>query len=209
MVPMLVPGPAMSVIEVKTGLLSSSPRIRERGGRIYVQTSGLLRLLTLGSYTQTVIVDPGMRRVDVGVRHLWAWVRHRFIPFARVDHIDYRFGSLTTPLSRWYGATDQLEKFTIELVLDDEERIPVASFRGAGSVMTGLGGALWGDSFIDYAGNQEDVSRALVERLVDTIGAPLGKPLASARVRVCSECGRHAGPRDMRCTACGGEVARA
>lgn len=199
----------MSVLEVKTGLLSLAPRIREQGGRIYVQTSGLFQALTLGSYGRTVIVDPGMRRIDVSVRHLWAWVRHRFIPFARVDHIDYRFGSLTTSWSRWYGATDQLEKFSIDLVLDDDQRIRVASFRGAGSVMTGLGGALWGDSLVDYAGNQEDVSRALVELLVDTIGVPLGKPLASARVRVCSACGLHAGPRDTRCTACGGEIARA
>jgi hypothetical protein len=199
----------MSVLEVKTGLLSLAPRIREQGGRIYVKTSGLFQALTLGSYGRTVIVDPGMRRIDVSVRHLWAWVRHRFIPFARVDHIDYRFGSLTTSWSRWYGAADQLEKFSIDLVLDDDQRIRVASFRGAGSVMTGLGGALWGDSLVDYAGNQEDVSRALVELLVDTIGVPLGKPLASARVRVCSACGLHAGPRDTRCTACGGEIARA
>jgi hypothetical protein len=199
----------MSLFEVKIGLLSLTPRIQERGGRIYVRTSGLLRLLTLWSYTQTVIIDPGMRRVEVHVRHLWVWARHRLIPFARIDHIDYRFGSLLTSMSRIYGATDQLEKFSIDLVLDDDERIPVASFRGAGSVMTGLGGALMGDSVVDYAGNQEDMSRALVELLVDTIGVPLGKPMASARVRVCSDCGRHAGLRDTRCTACGGEIARA
>jgi hypothetical protein len=198
----------MSVFEVKTGLLSLSPRLREQGGRIYVQTGGMLRLLTLGSYARTVIIDPGMRRIDVGVRHLWAWVRHRFIPFGRVDHIDYRFGSLSTSWSRWYGATDQLEKFSIDLVLDDDERVRVASFRGAGSIMTGLGGALWGDSLVDYAGNQEDTSRALVELLVDTIGAPLGKPLTSARVRVCRVCGCNARPRDQRCSACGGEIVR-
>lgn len=200
----------MSVLEVKTGLLSLAPRIREQGGRIYVQTSGLFRLLTLGSYARTVIIDPGMRRIDVGVRHLWAWVRHRIIPFARVEHIDYRFGSLPTSWSRWHGTTDQLEKFSIDLVLDDDQRIRVATFRGAGSVMTGVSGALWGgDSLVDYAGNQEDASRALVELLADMIGVPLGKPLASARVRVCSACGLHAGPQDTRCTACGGEIARA
>jgi hypothetical protein len=206
---MLAPGPAMSVLEVKTGLLSLSPRMREQGGRIYIRTSSVFRLLSLWSYTRTVVVDPGSRRVEVHVRHLWAWVRHRVIPFARIDHIDYRFGSLTTAWSWFYGATDQLEKFSLALVLDDDERIPVASFRGAGSVMTGLGGALWGDTAIDYAGNQEDVSRALVELLVDVIGVPLGKPLASARVRACSVCGRHANLRDRRCTACGGEIARA
>lgn len=199
----------MSLIEVKTGALSLSPRIRERGGRIFVRTSGLLRLLTLWSHTYTVIVDPGMRRIEVHERRLWAWARHRFIPFARVDHIDYRFASLTTALAWFYGAADQVERFSLDLVLDDDERIRVASFRGAGSVMTGLGGVLMGDSLVDYAGNQEDVSRALVERLVETIGVPLGKPLASARVRVCSDCGRHANLRDPRCSACGGEIARA
>lgn len=199
----------MSLIEVKIGALSLSPRVRERNGRLFIETSGLVRLCTLGSYARTVIVDPAMRRVDVGVRHIWAWERHRFIPFSRVDHVEYRFDSLTTSIARTYGATDQLEKFSIELVLDDDERVLVADFRGAGSIMTGMTGVLSGDSLIDYAGTQEDVSRALVERLVEILGVPLGKPLASARVRVCSACGRYAAVRDTRCNVCGGEIARA
>jgi hypothetical protein len=199
----------MSVIEVKTSVLSLAPRVREHGGRIHVRTGGLLQVLALGSYAQTVIIDPGMKRIEVHTRRLWLWTRHRFVPFARVEHIDYRFGSLTTGISWFHGATDRVERFSIDLVLDDDERIRVASFRGAGSVMTGLGGALLGDSLVDWAGSQEDVSRALVERLADIIDVPLGKPLASARVRVCNACGRNARPRETRCTGCGGEIGRA
>lgn len=197
----------MSVYEVKSSMLTLAPRVWHQGGRIYIRTNWLLQTLALGSYARTVIVDPAMRRVDVGVRHVWVWARHRFIPFSRIDHIDYRYGSLTSDWGMFHGATDRVERYLIELVLDDDERVPVASFRGQGSEMTGLGGVIMsGDSLVDYAGNQEDTSRALLDELLAIIGVPLGKPLLSARVFVCSACGRHAGRRDTRCTSCGGAV---
>jgi hypothetical protein len=200
----------MSLYEVKSGLLALGPRVWHQGGRIYVRTNLLLQVLALGSYTRTVVVDPEMRRVDVGVRHVWVWARHRFIPFAHIDHIDYRYGSLGTDFGLFHGTTDRVERFLVELVLDDGERVPVASFRGEGSAMTGLGGVVFSrDSVIDYAGNQEDTSRALVDLLVEAIGVPLGKPMSSARVFVCSACGRHAGRGEARCSACGGAVQRA
>lgn len=199
----------MSLYELKSGLFTLGPRVWHQGGRIYIRTNALLQAFALGSYARTVVVDPEMRRVDVGVRHVWAWARHRFIPFAQIDHIDYRYGSLTSAWGMFHGATDRVERFLVELVLDDGERVPVASFRGQGSVMTGLGGVMFsGDSLIDYAGNQDDTSRALVDVLIDVIGVPLGKPLSSARVLVCSACGRHAARRETRCSACGGAVAR-
>lgn len=199
----------MSLYELKSGLFTLGPRVWHQGGRIYIRTNALLQAFALGSYARTVVVDPEMRRVDVGVRHVWAWARHRFIPFAQIDHIDYRYGSLMADWGMFHGATDRVERFLIELVLDDGERVPVGSFRGQGSVMTGLGGVMFsGDSIIDYAGNQDDTSRALVDVLIDVIGVPLGKPLSSARVLVCSACGRHAARRETRCSACGGAVAR-
>lgn len=200
----------MSLFEVKSSALTLGPRVWHQGGRIYIRTNLLLQVLALGSYARTVVVDPEMRRVDVGVRHVWAWSRHRFIPFAHVDHIDYRYGGLPTDFGLFHGATDRVERFLVELVLDDGERVPVASFRGEGSAMTGLGGVLFsGDSLIDHAGNQDDSSRALVDVLIDAIGVPLGKPLASARLRVCSACGRHAARRETRCSTCGGAVEQA
>ena len=197
----------MSLFEVKSSAFTLGPRVWHQGGRIYIRTSLLLRVLALGSYARTVVVDPAMRRVEVGVRHVWAWSRHRLIPFARIDHIDYRYGGLPTDLGLFNGVTiDRVERFLVELVLDDGERVPVASFRGEGSAMTGLGGVVFsGDSLIDYAGNQDDSSRSLVDVLIEAIGVPLGKPLASARLRVCSACGRAAG-RETRCSTCGGAV---
>lgn len=200
----------MSLYELQSGLLTLGPRVWRQGGRIYVRTNLLLQVLALGSYSRTVVVDPEMRRVDVGVRHIWAWVRHRFIPFARIDHIDYRYGSLTSDIGMFHGATDRVERFLVELVLEDGERVPVGSFRGHGSEMTGVGGVMFsGDSMIDYAGNQDDTSLALVDILIEAIGVPLGKPLSSARVLVCSACGRHAARGEARCSACGGAVQRA
>jgi hypothetical protein len=200
----------MSLYEVKSSAFTLGPRVWHQGGRIYVRTNALLRALALGSYARTVVIDPQMRRVDVGVRHVWVWARHRIIPFARIDHIDYRYGGLPTDFGLFHGAMDRVERFLVELVLDDGERVPVASFRGEGSAMTGLGGVLFsGDSFIDYAGDQDESSRSLVEVLIDAIGVPLGKPLASARLRVCSACGRHAARREARCPTCGGAVEQA
>lgn len=200
----------MSLYEVKSSMLTLGPRVWRQGGRIYIRTNLALQVLALGSYARTVVVDPEMRRVEVAVRHVWAWSRHRLIPFARIDHIDYRYGGLPTDFGLFHGAMDRVERFLIELVLDDDERVPVASFRGEGSEMTGLGGVVFsGDSLIDHAGNQDDSSRALVEVLVEAIGVPLGKPLASARLRVCSACGRHAARHETRCTACGGAVEQA
>lgn len=200
---------AMSVFQVKSGLLTLGPRVWHRGGRLYVRTSRLLRLLSLWSHSRTVVVDPKMRRVEIHSRDLWAWTRHRLIPFARIDHLDYRYGSLPTSFSMFHGTTDRVEKFTIEVVLENGEQVHLASFRGEGAAMTGMSGVLLGgDAMIDYAGNQEAASRDLVELLVDTIGVPLGKRLGSARVRVCSACGRHAGAAGDRCAYCGGTVTR-
>lgn len=197
----------MSIFQVKSGLLTLGPRVWHRGGRLYLRTSRFVRLLTLWSHARTVIVDPKLRRVEIQTRDLWAWTRHRLIPFARIDHLDYRYGSLPTSFSMFHGTTDRLEKFTIELVLDDGERVHVTSFRGEGAAMTGMSGVLLGgDALIDYAGTQEAASRDLVELLMETMGVPLGKRLGSARVRVCSACGRSAGPGNERCAYCGGAV---
>lgn len=165
----------MSVQEVKTGLLTLAPRIWQRSGRLHVRTHWLLQVFALGSYMRTVVIDRKRQRVEVGVRRLWAWTRHQLIPFARIDHIAYRYGSQATDMDVFADAHDRIEKFVIELVLDDGERVRVASFRGEGSEMTGLGGVLLGDSPVDYSGTQEESSRSFVEHLMEYTGLPLGK----------------------------------
>jgi hypothetical protein len=166
----------MSLLEVKSGLLALSPRIWQKSGRLHVSTNWLLQLLTLGSYARTVIIDRKRRRIEVGVRFLWAWTRHRLIPFASIDHIGYRYGSVATSLSSIDAEpTDRVERFVVELVLDGGERVRVASFRGEGSEMTGLGDVLLGDSLVDHAGDQEERSRSFIEQLMDITGLPLGK----------------------------------
>ena len=205
----------MSLYRVTSSFLSLKPRIWREGGRIRLRTGLLLQALSLFSWRRRVTIDPGAQTVTVETRYLWGLQRRRAVPFSSVEYIDYGFGSLMTGWSLWSGTTDQVESFSVALVLKGSgERVTLAKFRGEGSRMTGWSGVLLGgDDLVDWSGDQEEASRSFVRTLQAILQVPLGKPVATARGFEgeryrCVSCGRDSPPNKTRCQYCGKPVRR-
>ena len=201
----------MSVVRVETPLLSLSPQVWCEGDHLYARTSLLLQTLGIFSYARTVHVDRAAKYVYIDTRYLWGLRSSTVIPFRKVERLEYRFGSVPTSATIGGHIPDQVERFRVELVLDDGEHVPLFSFRGEGSAMTGAVGVLWGDSIADFSGDQETTSRAYVDLLQQYLGVSLGgvPRLADAagRTWACRSCERPAPPRPGKCLYCGGELA--
>lgn len=199
----------MSLREVRASFLTLGPKVWRDGERLHIRTSTLVQVATLFLRWRAVAVDPQRRRVEVETRTAWFLASRRAIPFDDVEHLDYQYRELPTSWSWLYGATDSIERYTIDLVLRDGERVRVAAVTGEGSVSTGLGGVVFGgDDLIDARGAQQERSLGLVDQLSALIGAPLGRPFVSDGNRgsttVCSACNRHVPASQSSCQYCGG-----
>ena len=204
----------MSAKQINVRLLTLNPKLWIAQGRLHARTAFLVRLLALFSYDRQVILNPRTRLITVERRALWLLQTRRTIPFARVECITYRFRRLITSWSWWVGTTDQLEIFTIRLVLrDPKETVTLLRFSGEGSLRTGWCGVLLGgDSIVELSGTQEEDSRAYVSILARVIGAPLGRrPIEPVRdergnTYACVQCTRNNPPTLSRCQYCGAEI---
>ncbi|WP_433926630.1 hypothetical protein AB3662_27335 [Sorangium cellulosum] len=202
----------MSLVVARSSLLSSVPRVWVDGDHLHARTSFGVRALSLFSYAMTLHVDRRARYVFIERRTLWFLRRSRAIPFGQIEHIDYRFSSVTTEWGLGGRPTDQVESFSVDLVLrGEEEPVRLFRFRGEGSVSTGHLGVLLGDTIVDLEGGQEDASRRFVALLQEFIGVGLGKPMprlrdGSGRAWACLSCMRPAPPRPGRCLYCGGQA---
>ena len=87
---------------------------------------------TLAALDELKITIPwGTRHLKDG--HVINFENTRDIPFERVDYIDTRFSSIGTSWGLM-GRTDQVERYTISLVLKEpEEKMVLFSFSGEGS----------------------------------------------------------------------------
>lgn len=202
----------MSLFEMTVPGLSLKPWIHLEEGRLEVRTSPLLRALSLFSWCHTVEVDTRRRSIRIRTRRFWRQAQEREIPFDRIEYIDYSLDAIPTGWSA-YGATDQVESFTISLVCrEPRERVPFATFSGEGSVSTGWGGMLiGGDEMVDVQGDQESASRRLVEVLRRMVGVSVGSPVphisdGQGRRYRCTACGRNCPPTKSRCIYCGKPV---
>jgi hypothetical protein len=130
-----------------------------------------------------------------------------------VDHISYHYRDLPTSFfstfrARSYTlqAADTLEHFEVELVLKNDEHLPLFSFVGDGERMTGLLGVAMGDSLVDFQGEQEAESLRFVRELERLTRLPLGPALPRGVERragpPCPGCGQANVPR-ARCLYCG------
>ena len=207
----------MSLFRARTSLLSIAPKVESHGRALVVQTAFLLRLLSLFSYDRVVRIDMARERITIDTRRFWLWSSRREVPFSRISYIDYAFKSWGTS---WVGfwrwgieRSDQVESFRVGVALKDpEELVPIASFRGEGSAMTGGMGVLLGDSIVDAEGDQEESSLSFVDVLESMLKVRVGAPLLASERRgsifVCGECGRAAAPNRNTCLYCGGAVSR-
>ena len=196
----------MSIATWELSFLSLKPRVWVEGDCLYARTSFLRKLITLFSYSREVKVDRSRRLITLRVRSFWFFTREKFIPFDRVAYIDTDFRSMPTSFG-WLGATDRWETYVVTLVLrDPQERIPLMSFSGEGSVETGWRGVIFGgDSIIDLAGDQRKAFHRFISLLRDFLGVSIGEPLTISSRFICRNCGRPIPPARKNCLYCGGE----
>ena len=179
----------MSVFTYRSSFYSLQPRVREEGALVTASTPWVLRLLSLFSYHRTVQADAHQSTIRIDTNWLWGLLkRSRTFRRKQIAYLDFRFSSLPTGWSMWYGRTDQVEAYSVVLVLDDRTEFTLARFRGKGAIHTGWGGALLGgDSLVDGAGTQEEVSRAFADAVCERLGLSLGPTLpGGARVGLAS-----------------------
>lgn len=207
----------MSVWTSSSSVLAIKPKIWIQGEQLRARSSLLAQLLTLFSYEKLLIVDRDKEKIGIRTRRLWCFTSRRTISFARVHYVESEFGGLGTSwglTSEGFEATDQLECFTVWLVLKEpDERVKLFTFMGEGARETGWAGVLLGgDSMVDFSGDQEQVSRNFLWQLKTFIGVSVGKPLmhltdTEGNAYFCTECGRPAPPSKDKCLYCGGPVA--
>lgn len=158
----------MSVFGRTEGWLAVKPKVVVEGEILVSRTSMLLQFLSLFSYRKIVKVYRDKQSVVIEIKRFWV-TRHgmKIIPFDRINKILYEYDDMITSWSPWYGATDQVECFTISLDLTrPAEKVRLFSFFGEGAVSTGMGGVILGDDdMFDYQGDQEATSRVYVKLL--------------------------------------------
>lgn len=202
----------MGYFVYESSWLSVEPRVWEEGDALYGRASLLLRVLSLFSYDRRLTVDRRARTVTLESRWLWFFQETRTIGFEQIEQIEYKFASVPTSWSFGVGRTDQLESFSVNLVLEGEPKaLRLFSFRGEGAVSTGLAGVLLGDSVFDGQGTQESSSRRFVDRLSAFTGASLGRPVrrltdTTGWTWACTTCSRPGPTRRVKCLYCGGPV---
>jgi hypothetical protein len=209
----------VSLFRIRHSLFSLNPHIREARGVIHVRTNRLLRALCLFAFNREVLVARDGSRVDVLTTRFWFFRQARSIRREAIAHLDYRYKSLPTAFTHGTSggghvrvrAADTFERFTLCLVpRDGSEEIPLCTFSGSGSAMTGLEGVYFGDDLLDFEGTQQAESLALVRRITELLGVPLGPPLpiqlqeGVQGASRCADCERPVPSRRARCQYCGG-----
>ena len=207
--------PSMSLIGGRSRLLSLAPHVIVGETWLLAKTHGLWVALSLLSYRRQLHVDARTRKISWSERRLWR-TRRIQLGFDAIDHIEYAYSELPTSFFSGILAgrlsvhrADSMERFQVNLVLEDEQRLPLFSFLGEGSKMTGLVGALLGDDLVDLEGNQEEESYGFVKQLQRLtqlrLGSALPHALAQRLSAKCNKCGQANVPR-ARCLYCGAEL---
>lgn len=173
----------MSLVTVKTSAAATGPTVWMEGPVLCARTSLVWQVLSLGAYRKQVEVDPRARTVTILRRVLWLLSFERVVPFDEISHIEYRFASMATSWSLWIGARDAVESFSISLALGDRSEISLFSFAGEGARMTGVRGVLFGDSVVDFEGDQKDRSLGYLEALMELTGKGLSRLSKPRRVQ--------------------------
>lgn len=154
--------------------LALKPKTFLRDGRLTIDTPMPLRMVTLGAYRKTVVVDPDNRCISFS-RRLLGKKTLRVVAFSEIERLDYSFDETGFDTdSPWLGSEDTTEWYTVGIVLKDSgEEIPICRIIGEGSVNHGWKGLLAGDDAIDCLGDQQERSLGLVKLLQAMTGLPL------------------------------------
>ena len=202
----------LSMFHMVFGWSAVKPKVVIDSSGVHIRTNLFLQLLTLFFYARKVHVDNRRRRVEYTTRFFWLPLFRNNVSFQDIAYLDYEHSEI--PLGwTWRGhTTNSLEQFRVVAVLKrDKSKITLAKFTGHAAGMTGLEGVLWGDGLVDFSGDQDQKSNALVEFLVKSTGLPLGEPLKATELLqkskfACSECNKPCLEHIKKCIYCGGAI---
>ncbi len=166
----------MSFYALTFDFFSFKPKTWIEGNQLISRTSFLGQLFRLFSYSKRIVIDKRQKIVSLQKRFFWIFNTERIISFNEINRIDYSYSETITNWSFFLGPTDQLEFFTVSLMLGsliEEKKVKLWTFWGEGTVMTGFTGVLAGDGLFDLSGNQERRSRDYVSLVKEFTGKSL------------------------------------
>lgn len=158
-------------------VFSLGPRVTKQDGCLIASTAWLVRVLTLGTMLQTVVVDLKKSRVLIRGRYLWLFARSRKIPFKAVTAVTYGYEDLS--LGGSWSAHNAIDSYSVGLRLYDGEDVRLFSFTGDGSFVNNgpwPDWMYWSEFTFDWTGNQESRSRAFVEILSTMLNVSIVPP---------------------------------
>jgi hypothetical protein len=159
-------------------LLSTSAEITRSGDCLIVREPRRVRWLLLGAYWRRVAFDAVRRRITVESCIGWLHVARRKLDFAHVAAITYSHRDLNQPYTSDFvaDAWDSYDHFAVGLRLTDGTDVSVADFVGEGTWTNDTGWPDWvffPRRLFDWAGDQEQVSRQLVNELSELLNVPV------------------------------------
>src|SRR5262249_11452334 len=135
-----------------------------------------LRLLTLGSWSREVVVDPKQGHVTIHRRYLWFFRRRRRVRVGQIPAGGYGYPDPVAggpPLS---VAHDRPAPFSTGLRLSDGEELHLFHFFGDGTFANHgpwPDWLYWEEYLFDVTGTQERESKGFVELLARMVGVPV------------------------------------
>lgn len=181
---------------------------------IYARTSKISRLLTLFSYSKSVIVDRSKKHIEISKVYFWFYKSKKFIKFSDIEYIDV---AKTEIVNKSEFGFDGRYPTTIYDVLLRKKSAPfqfnLFSFTDEG--IWNFGGffsTLFGNSVIDSEGSQQKKADHYAELISDYIGVKLWKNrnvqlhFDSGLTSECTKCGHLISLTAKACMYCGYEV---
>ena len=165
------------------------PTVSKRGDVLVISYGWRSHLLSLGSVSRRIEVDPNLKVLHIIGRRFWVFGWSKRIEFDWVEVILYGYWNsgwaLGTGASGWgvvgFGEYTEEEMFTIALQLKNNTKVVLCRFFGSGEWVNNSflpDWCYWGDQMLADAtyGSQQSSSSTLVNVLSNLIGVPVVNP---------------------------------
>ena len=155
-------------------LWNVQPKVQKVANKLVARSDWKAQLWNLGSSSRSLEVDPVQKVVRLAVRRFWFVVSRRRIEFDWIQQVGYRYAEMSPS----WGAHQQADLYTVDLLLKNGEYVVLFRFFGEGDFVNN---SIWPDwmyweqSLIaDYTrGDQEKQSVLFVDLLSRMIGVPV------------------------------------
>ena len=161
----------------QSNLFSVGPQFRKRGRRLFIRTSPITRVLSLGLINRTVIVDPDRKILTVRDKRFWFGSRIERYPYDLVTAVSFNFLRGIDHDSTAFGS-DRVEAYAVGLKLYGSANPDVHLFWFVGEGRFTNNGpwpdwVYWYESLTDVCGTHEEEA----QHFVTTLGWAMNKPI--------------------------------